>query len=67
MKKKKRTLFFSPGERPFMCSWLFCGKRFTRSDELQRHERTHTGDICSSSVLVNLSCSAKINRERIYR
>nr|CAD7572477.1 unnamed protein product [Timema californicum] len=23
------------GERPFICSWLFCGKRFTRSDELQ--------------------------------
>jgi hypothetical protein len=22
---------------------LFCGKRFTRSDELQRHLRTHTG------------------------
>ena len=31
------------GERPFVCSWLFCGKRFTRSDELQRHRRTHTG------------------------
>lgn len=32
------------GERPFVCSWLFCGKRFTRSDELQRHRRTHTGE-----------------------
>ena len=31
------------GERPFACNWLFCGKRFTRSDELQRHKRTHTG------------------------
>ncbi|KAG7248213.1 hypothetical protein CRUP_006511, partial [Coryphaenoides rupestris] len=30
------------GERPFVCSWVFCGKRFTRSDELQRHRRTHT-------------------------
>ena len=26
-----------------MCNWVFCGKRFTRSDELQRHARTHTG------------------------
>lgn len=32
------------GERPFVCNWLFCGKRFTRSDELQRHKRTHTGE-----------------------
>ena len=24
------------GERPFVCNWIFCGKRFTRSDELQR-------------------------------
>ena len=23
------------GERPFACGWLFCNKRFTRSDELQ--------------------------------
>lgn len=34
----------SAGERPFVCSWLFCNKRFTRSDELQRHRRTHTGE-----------------------
>uniref|UniRef100_A0A8D0DA42 Transcription factor Sp8 n=1 Tax=Sander lucioperca TaxID=283035 RepID=A0A8D0DA42_SANLU len=36
----------SPQEepRPFVCNWLFCGKRFTRSDELQRHLRTHTGE-----------------------
>lgn len=36
--------FIISGERPFVCSWLFCGKRFTRSDELQRHRRTHTGE-----------------------
>ena len=40
------SLFYSiiTGERPFVCNWLFCGKRFTRSDELQRHLRTHTGE-----------------------
>ncbi|KFQ27482.1 Transcription factor Sp2, partial [Mesitornis unicolor] len=27
------------GERPFVCNWVFCGKRFTRSDELQRDKR----------------------------
>ena len=32
------------GERAFLCSWLHCGKRFSRSDELHRHVRTHTGD-----------------------
>jgi uncharacterized Zn-finger protein len=40
----KKFIFFSTGERPFVCNWLFCGKRFTRSDELQRHLRTHTGE-----------------------
>ncbi|KAM4725221.1 LOW QUALITY PROTEIN: transcription factor Sp4 [Anableps anableps] len=33
------------GERPFVCNWIFCGKRFTRSDELQRQpENTQRGE-----------------------
>ena len=38
----KAHLHWHSGERPFVCSWLLCGKRFTRSDELQRHLRQHT-------------------------
>lgn len=34
----------SPGERPFECTWPDCGKKFSRSDELTRHYRTHTGE-----------------------
>uniref|UniRef100_A0A8C2NZJ1 C2H2-type domain-containing protein n=1 Tax=Capra hircus TaxID=9925 RepID=A0A8C2NZJ1_CAPHI len=30
--------------RPFSCDWLDCDKKFTRSDELARHYRTHTGE-----------------------
>ncbi|KHJ93892.1 zinc finger, C2H2 type [Oesophagostomum dentatum] len=32
------------GNKPFACDWQHCTKRFTRSDELQRHRRTHTGE-----------------------
>ncbi|CAD6197048.1 unnamed protein product [Caenorhabditis auriculariae] len=32
------------GNKPFACDWQHCNKRFTRSDELQRHRRTHTGE-----------------------
>uniref|UniRef100_A0A914VS84 C2H2-type domain-containing protein n=1 Tax=Plectus sambesii TaxID=2011161 RepID=A0A914VS84_9BILA len=32
------------GNKPFACDWTHCQKRFTRSDELQRHRRTHTGE-----------------------
>lgn len=33
------------GQKPFACDWPHCQKRFTRSDELQRHRRTHTGKV----------------------
>lgn len=32
------------GEKPFICSWDGCDKKFARSDELSRHRRTHTGE-----------------------
>jgi len=31
------------GERPFACSWPDCSWRFSRSDELARHARSHSG------------------------
>lgn len=35
---------FLLGERPFPCTWPDCLKKFSRSDELTRHYRTHTGE-----------------------
>ena len=32
------------GEKPFICSFDYCQKKFARSDELSRHKRTHTGE-----------------------
>ncbi len=32
------------GEKPYLCSWEGCERRFARSDELARHKRTHTGE-----------------------
>ena len=29
------------GERPYVCNWLSCGKRFTELDGLWRHRQTH--------------------------
>ena len=43
------------GEKPFQCTWKDCQWRFSRSDELARHMRAHTGykpfvcDICQKS------------------
>lgn len=32
------------GEKPFACTYPSCEKRFSRSDELTRHSRTHNND-----------------------
>lgn len=32
------------GEKPFVCNWEKCDRKFARSDELSRHKRAHTGE-----------------------
>lgn len=32
------------GEKPFVCNWENCDRKFARSDELSRHKRAHTGE-----------------------
>lgn len=34
----------SSADRPYACESEGCGKRFSRTDELNRHKRIHTGD-----------------------
>ncbi|VDM41881.1 unnamed protein product [Toxocara canis] len=48
------------GQKPFACDWAHCQKRFTRSDELQRHRRTHTGAL----ELIERSVSRVRNAEK---
>ncbi|XP_054267608.1 zinc finger protein Noc-like [Macrosteles quadrilineatus] len=41
--------------RPYVCNWIagesYCGKRFTTSDELLQHLRTHTASAETASLL----------------
>lgn len=38
------------GEKPFLCTFPGCEKRFSRSDELTRHSRIHNNDSQSSAA-----------------
>lgn len=36
------------GEKPYQCDFTDCGRRFSRSDQLKRHQRRHTGRVVLS-------------------
>lgn len=38
-----KSCFSSPGEKPYQCDFKDCERRFSRSDQLKRHQRRHTG------------------------
>ena len=40
------------GEKPYECSWVGCGWKFARSDELTRHYRKHTGKLIGRTPLI---------------
>lgn len=39
------------GEKPYQCDFTDCGRRFSRSDQLKRHQRRHTGTLVSSYII----------------
>jgi len=62
------------GEKPFVCTWAGCAWRFSRSDELARHRRSHSGikpyscEMCSKKFARSdhLAKHRKVHRKNTY-
>uniref|UniRef100_A0A8C7ILC5 C2H2-type domain-containing protein n=1 Tax=Oncorhynchus kisutch TaxID=8019 RepID=A0A8C7ILC5_ONCKI len=52
-KKKQHICHIAGCGKVYGKTWSFCGKRFTRSDELQRRKRRHTGEKFSCTLCPN--------------
>lgn len=55
---QKLTLFFSTslGEKPFVCSFDNCGKRFRVRGDLKRHSNIHERNKTRDTKIEDLSC-----------
>lgn len=68
MRDEVRLICCSIGEKPFFCQWPGCCSKFSRSDELSRHKRTHTGEkkfscsICSRRFMRSDHLSKHVKR-----